>query len=158
MTDMQGMGRAFHLVARPMPPRRELAAFLLALWPIGHSLCGIGLPSGQYSHHEPHHSLLPSSGQHPPEYRRLVVECDSSPCVFGVNSRRQRLKQLATFKRKLPPDLQEPGSGAKAPTIQPAKIAMACYRYRRCPLRGFSRSNPELFKRIQSRQINQGVP
>ena len=98
------MGRAFHLVARPMPPRRELAAFLLALWPIGHSLCGIGLPSGQYSHHEPH-------------YRRLVVECDPSPCIFGVNSRRQRLKQLATFKRKLPPDLQEPGSGAKAQPV-----------------------------------------
>lgn len=32
---------------------------------IGHSSCGIGLPSGQYSFHEPHHSLEPMSGRWP---------------------------------------------------------------------------------------------
>ena len=63
---------------------------------IGHSSCGIGVPSGQNSFHEPHHSLEPSGGPVAPQFGGgIVVIGDPAGGVGGVDGGGQGIEQFA---------------------------------------------------------------
>ena len=63
---------------------------------IGHSSCRSGVPSGQNSFQEPHHSLEPSIGPVAPKLGgRLVVIGDPAGGVGRIDRGGQRIEQFA---------------------------------------------------------------
>ena len=63
---------------------------------IGHWSCGIGVPSGQYSFHEPHHSLVPSGGRWPHSSAAASLIIGEPPGgVGGVDGGGQGIEQVA---------------------------------------------------------------